>query len=122
MPLCPKCHQPINSQAVTCPHCQAELKAFGHPGMPLYQANKGDYLCNDCIYHADDSCDFPQRPYAQTCTLYHSPEMAVSDKITQPLYPSAPLQKIKVWSSRHRGLLLLIALILISLAIALIRF
>ncbi|MGK7932348.1 MAG: zinc ribbon domain-containing protein [Microcystaceae cyanobacterium] len=122
MNTCPKCHQTIDSQAVICPYCQETLKAFGHPGMPLYQANKGEYLCDNCIYHADDSCDFPQRPYAKTCTLYQSPEMAVSDKITQPLYPTAPIQKIKVWSSRHRRLLLLMAILLVSLVITLIRF
>lgn len=63
--LCPRCHQSIDSQAVACPYCRIEIKAFGHPGIPLHRAEGTSFLCNSCTYHADDSCNFPQRPYAQ---------------------------------------------------------
>ena len=57
MPHCPRCNQLIDSQAVTCPHCKNQLKAFGHPGIPLHQAEANTYLCDRCIYHQDDSCN-----------------------------------------------------------------
>jgi hypothetical protein len=38
MPNCPRCHQSINPQAVTCPYCRTPLKAYGHPGIPLHRA------------------------------------------------------------------------------------
>jgi len=69
---CPTCHQPVPPQAIACPHCQAPLKAFGHPGIPLYRTETEDYLCQSCAYEADDTCTFPQRPYARACTLYVS--------------------------------------------------
>lgn len=119
MPFCPNCHQSIDSQAVKCPHCRTELKAYGHPGMPLYQAGQEGFLCDNCVYHVDDSCDFPQRPYAKTCTLYQSPERPRVESSVRPLYPTDPLKKIKVWCFRHRGILLIIGLIIVSLIIAL---
>ncbi|WP_448574175.1 zinc ribbon domain-containing protein [Trichothermofontia sp.] len=69
---CPTCHQPVPTQAIACPHCQTSLKAFGHPGIPLYRTETDAYLCQSCVYEADDTCTFPQRPYAQECTLYVS--------------------------------------------------
>lgn len=68
---CPNCNQPLESGAIACPYCRTELKAYGHPGIPLYRADAAEFLCTTCIYHQDDSCTFPQRPYAKTCTLYH---------------------------------------------------
>lgn len=69
---CPTCHQPVPSQAIVCPHCQTPLKAFGHPGIPLHRTETDAYLCPSCVYEADDTCTFPQRPYARVCTLYVS--------------------------------------------------
>lgn len=69
---CPTCHQPVPTQAIVCPHCQTTLKAFGHPGIPLYRPATDAYLCQSCVYEADDTCTFPQRPYARECTLYVS--------------------------------------------------
>ena len=46
------------------------LKAYGHPGITLHRAVGDIPLCDSCTYHADDSCNFPQRPLAQECTLY----------------------------------------------------
>ena len=117
MPICPKCKQPIDSQAVRCPSCNNLLKAFGHPGIPLYQSEEG-YLCDRCTYHFDDSCNFPKRPYAKTCTLFH--DAAV------PLVPETKVAKtqfgwrgVKNWLYRHRGLIAIALLILISVLLAL---
>jgi hypothetical protein len=70
MQNCPKCHQSVSSSAVTCPHCRTMLKAYGHPGITLHRAVGDIPLCDSCTYHADDTCNFPQRPLAQECTLY----------------------------------------------------
>jgi hypothetical protein len=67
---CRRCHQPVDSKAIACPHCRLSLKAFGHPGIPLYRATDDEYLCTSCVYHADDTCNYPQRPHAKDCTLY----------------------------------------------------
>jgi len=72
MPNCPRCHQPIDAQAVSCPYCRTSLKAYGHPGIPLHRADGEEPLCQSCTYHADDTCTFPQRPYARECTLYQN--------------------------------------------------
>lgn len=71
MPTCPRCRQTVDSQAITCPYCRTALKAYGHPGIPLHRAERGTYLCESCTYDADDTCNFPQRPYAEECTMYH---------------------------------------------------
>ena len=76
MPSCPRCRQSVDSQAINCPYCRTPLKAHGHPGIPLYRAEGEAYLCDSCAYHADDSCNYPQRPYAQECTLYQNLNMA----------------------------------------------
>lgn len=52
------------------------LKAFGHPGIPLHRASNGESLCQTCVYDADDTCNFPQRPHAKECTLYQNLETA----------------------------------------------
>ena len=113
--LCPRCHQSIDSQGVACPYCRIEIKAFGHPGIPLHRAEGESFLCNSCTYHADDTCNFPQRPYAQECTLYED-----VDKIIPS--PKPQRRNLKSWLRRNQGLLLLLGLLLISLAIALLNF
>lgn len=72
MSYCPRCQQSVDSQAIACPHCRNLLKAHGHPGIPLYRASGQAFLCQSCHYHLDDSCTFPQRPFARECTLYRS--------------------------------------------------
>lgn len=73
---CPQCHRPITKNMVTCAGCGLELKAHGHPGIDLHRAQGGQSLCDSCTYHQDDSCTFPQRPQAVTCTLYQDVAIA----------------------------------------------
>jgi hypothetical protein len=115
---CPRCHQPINSQIVNCPYCRTELKAFGHPGIPLHRARGEDYLCDSCTYHVDDSCNFPKRPHAQECTLYESfseRELELQQQIQAQSFGVT----VRNWVNRHQGLLLVLGLLLICFAIAL---
>lgn len=116
---CPKCDQLVSEQAIACPHCGTVLKAYGHPGITLHRATGSTSLCDSCTYHADDTCNFPQRPYAQECTLYH-------DR-SQPLIPNTAYKKpsglipaVRFWCQRNPGLLGLIALSLVSVVLALI--
>jgi hypothetical protein len=115
---CPKCHQLLSDQAIACSRCGTVIKAYGHPGITLHRATgESTYLCDTCTYHADDTCTFPQRPYAQECTLYHNLE--------QPLVPSYKtnyglVKSVQLWCQRHPGLLSLIVLVLVSVSLALI--
>lgn len=121
MSSCPHCHNSIDSQAIRCPYCHKSLKAYGHPGIPLYQATQDEFLCDRCLYHEDDSCNYPQRPYAKTCTLYHDKSQPLIIETIPSLAPAHPLKAIQLWCLRHRGLLLIIGLILMSFLIALLR-
>lgn len=115
MPNCPRCHQPVKSQAVQCPHCQMALKAYGHPGIPLHLATGEAPLCDTCTYHEDDTCTFPKRPYARECTLYQ-------DRAVKDLYlkqQQKPNPSMKFWLQRHSFWLVLLALIVVSFIIAL---
>ena len=116
MPDCPKCHQFVDSQAIACPHCRTPLKAYGHPGMKLFQATKGEPLCASCVYHADDSCNFPKRPYAMDCTLYQNtqPSSVVASRYDANF-------RLKGWVKRNMSLLLLVGLLLLSLSLVLVR-
>ncbi len=115
---CPRCHQPVNRQAVTCPHCRNQLKAYGHPGIPLHRAARDEYLCDSCTYHIDDTCNFPQRPYAQECTLYQNIEQSKLEH-QQRLYANSFGATLRSWVKRNQTLLLLLALLLVCLLIAL---
>lgn len=118
MTTCTRCHQPVKAEAVNCPHCGNQLKAFGHPGIPLYQATETTYLCDRCIYDEDDSCNFPQRPYAKTCTLFHDKSVPLVEEFRFS-QSGSPLKKFQAWCRRNRGLLMIVALIVISVVIAL---
>lgn len=116
MPTCPRCHQTVDSQAIACPYCRTALKAHGHPGIPLYRASGETYLCDSCTYHEDDTCNFPQRPYAEECTLYH-------DRNQPTTFNQRPVAN---WQSRLLYILryrqewwILSGLLIVSLAIAL---
>ncbi len=117
---CPRCHQLVDSQAVTCPHCRTTLKAFGHPGIPLHRATGKEYLCDSCTYHADDSCNFPQRPYAKECTLYQNIEESKL-QLQQQRENTSLTATVKNWIKRNSSLLLLLSLVLVCLLIALLR-
>ena len=120
MPTCSRCNQLVDSQAVSCPHCGNELKAFGHPGIPLYKAKDTTYLCDRCIYHEDDSCNYPQRPYAKTCTLFHDKSLPLVDEwqFSPPKYKG--IKAIQFWFSANRGLAIIILIVIISVLIAVI--
>lgn len=116
---CPNCHKSIESEAIACPFCHTELTAYGHPGIPLYRSSGTEFLCSTCTYHADDSCDFPQRPHAKTCTLYHNQ--------SEPKFVSAEnadkhrtiLSLTQIWLQRNPVIWILIAIGLVSFLIAL---
>jgi len=113
MPDCPRCHQPIDAQAIACPYCRTSLKAFGHPGIPLHRAEGEAVLCATCQYDADDTCNFPQRPDARECTLY----VDRNQPIVIPAY--RPRFSLGNWVQRNAAWLVVIALVVISLIIAL---
>ncbi|MEA5618639.1 zinc ribbon domain-containing protein [Cronbergia sp. UHCC 0137] len=118
---CSRCHQKIDSQAIICPHCRLTLKAYGHPGIPLHRATGDNYLCPSCIYHVDDSCNFPQRPDAKDCTLYVSLE-------DQKLELEAERNSSRLSTSwkrlliRYQFLILILALLLVCFLIALLSY
>jgi len=108
----------VGDQAISCPHCDMPLKAFGHPGIPLYQSNDGVSLCDRCIYDQDDTCNFPNRPHALSCTLFHDYDKSL---VPEQFIPRS--QKgwsgFKYWLFRYRGLLAIILLIVMSILLAL---
>ena len=116
---CPRCKQPVPSQALTCPFCRTELKAYGHPGITLHRAQDDDYLCDSCIYHADDTCNFPKRPFAKECTLYENIE-ARELELKQQQEANRFDVKLKFWLKRNQFLLLLLCLLLICFLFVLI--
>ncbi|MFE4106403.1 zinc ribbon domain-containing protein [Almyronema epifaneia] len=116
MPVCPRCQQSIQAATLQCPRCQLPLKAYGHPGIQLHRAEADRFLCPDCTYHADNTCNFPQRPLAKTCTLYQSQSAIAADFSTAP--QPAPLQLSWVWFRRNLAWWVLAGLLLISLLIA----
>ena len=119
MPNCPRCDQPISSKAIACPHCKTVLKAYGHPGITLHRATGDAPLCNSCTYHADDTCTFPQRPYAQECTLYHDITKPLVDR-SLPAKRRPFLQSLKLWCQRNPGLLGFLGIGVVSVLLALI--
>lgn len=114
---CPHCHQLVDSQAITCPYCRTTLKAYGHPGIPLHRATGDEYLCDSCTYHADETCNFPQRPYAKDCTLYENLE-ASKLRLQEQRRANSLSASFANWVKRHQSLLLLAGLLLVCLLIA----
>jgi len=117
MPTCPRCHQSVEAQAIACPYCRTALKAHGHPGIPLYRSTGEEFLCTTCTYHEDDTCNYPQRPYARECTLYQNR--------FQPIVMQQPgTRKLRGagsngWLRRNAAWLVIAGIIVISLALAL---
>ena len=117
MTKCPRCNHPVKLEALECPYCKNPLKAFGHPGIPVYQAPDDSFLCDRCIYHEDDSCNYPQRPYAKSCTMFHDKEKPlVEEPVNSP--SRGFISAIKFWIRRHRGLLIILIIIIISFLLA----
>ncbi len=114
MSTCPQCHQPIARDALVCSSCGLELKAHGHPGIDLHRAEQGTYLCDSCSYHQDDSCTFPQRPKATSCTLYQNVTVAQTVPLSASEIYAIP------WWRNYSGWLMLAALIFISIVLVLI--
>lgn len=99
MSTCPRCQQNVSSQAITCPYCYNQLKAYGHPGIPLHQAQGDSFLCDTCAYHQDDSCNFPKRPHAKTCTLYQDITQLPAQSETKIQQSSSWLKYLQFWRS-----------------------
>lgn len=114
--FCPRCQQQVDSQAVTCPNCRTELKAFGHPGVPLHRAIGDRYLCDTCTYHLDDSCTYPQRPLAKECTLYDNWEEREQERVAASRKPTWD-EQLRSWCDRNQGLLLMVGLFMICLIV-----
>lgn len=115
---CHRCQQTVPPQAVVCPHCKAPLKAYGHPGIPLYRAEGEEYLCDRCLYHADDSCTYPQRPYAKSCILFRDVNTPLPEN-QEPSFNYSGFKGIRIWCDRHRRLLLVLAILAIAILLAL---
>lgn len=116
MPVCPQCHQSVTSMALKCPHCQLPLKAFGHPGIPLHRATDDEFLCGTCFYDQDDSCNYPQRPRAKECMLYHPQDQPL---VPAPVnYASSWQQVLQRWVKQNLVWLVLLGLILLSVLLS----
>lgn len=113
MTSCPQCHQTILVDAITCGHCGLALKAHGHPGIDLHRAQGGTYLCESCSYHMDNSCTFPHRPQATTCTLYQDVEVAQAVRLTAAEIYTIP------WWRKYSGWIALGGIVFISIALVL---
>jgi hypothetical protein len=114
MPDCPRCHQPVDAKAIACPYCRTPLKAYGHPGITLHRSTDGASLCVSCVYHADDTCTFPQRPHAVECTLYTD----LNKPQPTPQYQPGLGVSFRHWAQRNAVWLALVSLIFISLWLA----
>lgn len=111
---CPRCHQPVDAQAIACPNCRTVLKAHGHPGITLYRSTGEEYLCQSCTYDQDDSCNYPQRPYAKECTLYTN---VAQQAIATNSYTPSRSSLVKLWLKRNSGWLFVVGLIVASIVI-----
>jgi hypothetical protein len=120
MPNCHRCHQFISSTAITCPHCGTVLKAYGHPGITLHRAQVDTPLCESCTYHADDSCNFPQRPLAMECTLYDDMNQRRLEQEQHNNTPPDFIQSVKSCCQRHPTLVGLLGLAGVSVLLTLI--
>ncbi|MEM9922666.1 MAG: hypothetical protein AAF915_02745 [Cyanobacteria bacterium P01_D01_bin.50] len=117
---CPRCQQTVKIQALTCPFCRTQLKAHGHPGIPLHHAKGDESLCDTCTYHADDTCNYPQRPHANKCTLYQNLEERNLELQQQNQKPSLSVS-VNNWIRRNQSLLLIFGLLFICFLLVLSR-
>jgi len=117
MPVCPRCDRTILDTDIKCPHCQLQLKAHGHPGMSLNRTKDNRILCTTCTYDVDDSCNFPKRPHATSCTLYQDIEQRASAPTNTAT--KQPIYAVPWWRKINQLWLALGILIAISMFIAL---
>ncbi len=111
MPTCPRCHQAVRSQAVSCSSCGLVLKAYGHPGIPLHRSEDEAFLCDSCLYHVDGTCNYPQHPYARECTLYQNRYQVLPDLKPANYQPSFN-QLLVLWLRRYSVWIVLVVLII----------
>jgi len=81
--------------------------------MSLNRTKGNQILCATCTYDADDSCNFPKRPNATSCTLYQDMTQANNAINTskKPLYPVPWWQQInQIWLAL--GILVSISIII----------
>jgi hypothetical protein len=116
MPLCPRCDNQVKATDLVCGRCRLQLKAHGHPSIELHQASTDEVLCQTCAYDADDTCTFPQRPHARTCTLYQS-ITAEAERAKGPVRSPKPPPSLAVIWYRYRVWIILLAIFGISLLI-----
>ena len=117
--VCPRCQRAVSPKAIACPHCNTTLKALGHEGIPLHQATDGTVLCATCTYHQDNSCNYPQRPFAKDCILYvdmHQPQDPAPGFVTQS---SSVTSRIQYWINQNLALVILVGLAILSLLLVL---
>lgn len=119
MSSCPQCQKPVDAQALSCPYCDNPLKAFGHPGMPLYHSADGTSLCDRCTYHLDNTCNFPQCPVAKSCTLFHDAALPLVRESIKISASQLSWRGIKNWLYRYRGIIAIAILIVISVILVL---
>ncbi|MEM9117594.1 MAG: hypothetical protein AAGD09_06895 [Cyanobacteria bacterium P01_F01_bin.56] len=117
MPLCPRCEHQVKPTDLVCNRCHLQLKAHGHPSIELHQTMTGEVLCQTCAYDADDTCTFPQRPRARTCTLYQSITAEAERERGQVRSPAAAPASLSVVWQRYRVWIILLAIFGISLLI-----
>lgn len=114
MPICPRCENQVKPTDLACSRCGLQLKAHGHPSIELHQSGAGEVLCKTCAYDADDSCTFPQRPDAKTCTLYQSITAEAEREKGELQSPSAT-PSLRIFWQRYKVWLILLAIFGISL-------
>lgn len=90
------------------------LKAYGHPGITLHRAVGDLPLCDSCTYHADDSCNFPQRPFAQECTLYDDMNQRQLERESLPNTRPDLMASLRLCCQQHPTLLGLLGLAAVS--------
>ncbi|MEM6519915.1 MAG: zinc ribbon domain-containing protein [Cyanobacteria bacterium P01_C01_bin.70] len=114
MPLCPRCEYQVKPTDLVCGRCSLQLKAHGHPSIELYRTTTGEVLCPTCAYDADDTCTFPQRPGAKTCTLYQS-ITAEAERVRGAVRSPATPASLPLFWRRYRLWLIFLAIFGVSL-------
>ncbi len=86
--------------------------------MPLYRTTDGTVLCDRCVYDEDNTCNFPQRPHAQSCTMFRDRTLSLRE-IEVKVNRRGGLGGIQNWIQRYRGAIALTIIIAVALLLAL---